>query len=261
MSSRFDGELTRGRKLDLWTVAERLLRAEGVARVERVDLCTICHPELFFSHRRDGKPRGVQGVLGTSPDAIRARLAEVQGIVGPGVTVVAATKYVSIAEMALLVEAGVTVVGENRAQDLEAKHAEYGDAFRWHFIGHLQSNKVKVVNQPVRARALARLTVDGAPARDPRARPGEPGGRGVEDRHRAGRPAAAILGPGIVGLSTMPPATADPEQSRPWFRQLRELAAAHGLAELSMGTTQDFAVAAAEEGATYVRVGSLLFRN
>lgn len=64
VSSRFDGELTRGRKLDLWTVAERLLRAEGVARVERVDLCTICRPELFFSHRRDGKPRGVQGVLG-----------------------------------------------------------------------------------------------------------------------------------------------------------------------------------------------------
>ena len=64
VSSRFDGELTRGRKLDLWTVAERLLRAAGVARVERVDLCTICRPELFFSHRRDGKPRGVQGVLG-----------------------------------------------------------------------------------------------------------------------------------------------------------------------------------------------------
>src|SRR4029078_9351363 len=76
-----------------------------------------------------------------------ARLRGVQAEVGPGVTVVAATKYVSFADMAALVEAGVSVVGENRAQDLEQKHAEYGDAFRWHFIGHLQSNKVKVVNR------------------------------------------------------------------------------------------------------------------
>ena len=70
-----------------------------------------------------------------------------QAVVGPAVTVVAATKYVPLADMARLVEAGITVVGENRAQDLEAKHAEYGDAFTWHFIGHLQSNKVKVVNR------------------------------------------------------------------------------------------------------------------
>jgi len=82
-----------------------------------------------------------------SPDQIRERLARVQAEVGDRVTVVAATKYVALRDMAALVEAGVTVVGENRAQDLEAKHAEYGDAFRWHFIGHLQSNKVKVVNR------------------------------------------------------------------------------------------------------------------
>src|SRR5258705_11303242 len=77
---------------------------------------------------------------------MRERLARIQEEVGPNVTVVAATKYVALPDMATLIEAGVTVVGENRAQDLEAKHAEYGDAFRWHFIGHLQSNKVKVVN-------------------------------------------------------------------------------------------------------------------
>jgi PLP dependent protein len=82
-----------------------------------------------------------------SPERIRERLARVQEQVGPGVTVVAATKYVPLPEMAALVEAGVTVVGENRAQDLEAKQAEYGDVFRWHFIGRLQSNKVKVVNR------------------------------------------------------------------------------------------------------------------
>ena len=82
-----------------------------------------------------------------SPAEIRERYERVCAEVGPHVTVVAATKYVTVKEMAALVEAGIDVVGENRAQDLEAKHAVYGDAFRWHFIGKLQSNKVKVVNR------------------------------------------------------------------------------------------------------------------
>ena len=80
-------------------------------------------------------------------DAVGERYRQVRDEAGPGVTVVAATKYVSLDELAILAEAGVEVVGENRAQDLVAKHAAYGDAFRWHFIGHLQSNKVKVVNR------------------------------------------------------------------------------------------------------------------
>ena len=78
---------------------------------------------------------------------IAERYARVCEEVGPSVTVVVATKYVTAEEMGGLVKAGVAVVGENRAQDLEQKHALYGDAFRWHFIGHLQSNKVKVVNR------------------------------------------------------------------------------------------------------------------
>ena len=82
-----------------------------------------------------------------SPEGVRAAYSALSGEVGPGVTVVVATKYVSHEDMAILVEAGVEVVGENRAQDLERKHAEYGDAFRWHFIGHLQSNKTKIVNR------------------------------------------------------------------------------------------------------------------
>src|SRR3954447_27077870 len=82
-----------------------------------------------------------------SPESVRAAYARIRAEVGEGVTIVAATKYVSVEEMAVLAEAGIEVVGENRAQDLERKHAEYGDAFRWHFIGHLQSNKVKVVNR------------------------------------------------------------------------------------------------------------------
>ena len=192
-----------------------------------------------------------------SPEQVRARLAQVQAEVGPGVTVVAATKYVALADLAVLVEAGVTVVGENRAQDLEAKHAEYGDTFRWHFIGHLQSNKVKVVNRCCElvhsldsASAARRLEI---PALVQVNLAGEASKSGVRPEELDEYVAA-----GVIGLSIMPPASATPEASRPFFRRLRELAAAHGLAELSMGTTQDYAVAA-EEGATYVRVGSVLF--
>jgi len=193
-----------------------------------------------------------------SPAELRARYEAVRAAVGPSVTVVAATKYVSLAEMALLAEAGVEVVGENRAQDLEAKHAVYGDAFRWHFIGRLQSNKAKVVNRICELvhsldsdSAAARLEV---PALLQVNLAGEGSKGGVQPER-----IQDFLRYGIRGLSTMPPASSDPEASRPWFRRLRELAAEHGLPELSMGTTQDYRVAA-EEGATYVRVGGVLFR-
>ena len=196
----------------------------------------------------------------SSPEAIRARLAELRVVVGPGVTVVAATKYVALEDMAVLVEAGVEVVGENRAQDLERKHAEYGDAFRWHFIGHLQSNKVKVVNRICELchslaseSAARRLEI---PALVQVNLSGEPSKSGVEPDALEELLALAD----VRGLSTMPPATGDPEASRPWFRRLRELAEAHGLRELSMGTSQDYRVAA-EEGATYVRVGSVLWQG
>ncbi|HET7648510.1 MAG TPA: YggS family pyridoxal phosphate enzyme [Gaiellaceae bacterium] len=194
-----------------------------------------------------------------SPEVVRARLAEVQARVGEGVTVVAATKYVPLRELATLLEAGVTVVGENRAQDLEAKHAEYGDAFRWHFIGHLQSNKVKVVNRICELvhsldsdSAARRLEV---PALLQVNLAGEGSKSGVDPDE-----IEAYLRYDVRGLSTMPPAAATPAESRRWFARLRSLAEAHGLRELSMGTTQDYAVAA-EEGATYVRVGSVLFQD
>jgi len=189
---------------------------------------------------------------------IRARYDAVRAEVGPGVTVVAATKYVSLAEMAALAEAGIEVVGENRAQDLEAKHAAYGDAFRWHFIGRLQSNKVKVVNRTCELvhsldsqSAAERLEVP-ALVQVNLAAEGSKGGVAPDELD-------SYLRDGVIGLSTMPPAADDPEQSRGWFRRLRGLAEEKGLAELSMGTTQDYRVAA-EEGATYVRVGSVLFR-
>jgi PLP dependent protein len=193
-----------------------------------------------------------------SPAEIRARYDAVRAEVGPGVTVVAATKYVSLAEMAALAEAGIEVVGENRAQDLEAKHAAFGDAFRWHFIGRLQSNKVKVVNRTCELvhsldsqSAAERLEVP-ALVQVNLAAEGSKGGVAPDELD-------SYLRDGVIGLSTMPPAADDPEQSRAWFRRLRGLAEAKGLAELSMGTTQDYRVAA-EEGATYVRVGSVLFR-
>ena len=197
----------------------------------------------------------------SSPDAVRAALARIRAELGPGVTVVAATKYVSVEEMAVLVEAGVEVVGENRAQDLERKHAEYGDAFRWHFIGHLQSNKVKVVNRicelchslasesaarRLEIPALVEVNLSGEPTKS---------GVGPEEL-----PQLLELYPDVRGLMTMPPAADDPEASRPWFRRLRALADLHGLQELSIGTSQDYRVAA-EEGATYVRVGSVLWRG
>jgi uncharacterized pyridoxal phosphate-containing UPF0001 family protein len=194
-----------------------------------------------------------------SPEVIRERLARIQDEVGPNVTVVAATKYVSLPEMAALVDAGVTVVGENRAQDLEAKHAEYGDAFRWHFIGQLQSNKVKIVNRicelvhSLDSHSAARRL--GVPALVQVNLAGEESKGGVDPAE-----IPAYLGYDVRGLSTMPPAASTSEQSRAWFARLSELAAEHGLGELSMGTTQDYAVAA-EEGATYVRVGSILFRD
>jgi PLP dependent protein len=181
----------------------------------------------------------------------------VRAEVGPGVTVVAATKYVALPDMATLAAAGVDVVAENRAQDLEAKHAEYGDAFRWHFIGHLQSNKVKVVNRICELvhsldshSAARRLEI---PALVQVNLAGEASKSGVQPGELA-----EYLRYDVRGLSTMPPEAADPEESRPWFARLRALADEHGLEQLSMGTTQDYPVAV-EEGATYVRVGSVLF--
>ena len=190
---------------------------------------------------------------------IAARYARVREDVGPGVTVVVATKYVTPDELGVLLEAGVEVVGENRAQDLERKHALYGDAFRWHFIGHLQSNKVKAVNRlcelvhSVGSHSAARRVEIAALLEVNLS--GEESKAGVREEEIADYVSRYPL---IRGLMTMPSLAADPEASRPAFRRLRELATEHGLTELSMGTSQDYRVAA-EEGATLVRVGSTIF--
>jgi pyridoxal phosphate enzyme (YggS family) len=194
---------------------------------------------------------------------VRANYERICAEVGPGVTVVAATKYVSPDELGVLAEAGVEVVGENRLQDLAAKHARYGDAFRWHFIGHLQSRKARDVSalcelchSLASASAGRRLTI---PALVEVNLSGEESKSGVPPEALAGFLAEVReLGVDVRGLMTMPPLADDPEASRPYFRRLRELAAEHGLEQLSMGTSQDYRVAA-EEGATLVRVGSVLY--
>ena len=194
-------------------------------------------------------------------EIVRERYERIRAEAGPGVTVVAATKYVSLEDMAVLVDAGVEVVGENRAQDLERKHATYGDAFRWHFIGHLQSNKANVVGgicELVHSldshSAARRLAV---PALLEVNLSGEETKSGVQPEEIGAYVASY---PSIRGLMTMPPATEDAHSSRPHFRRLRLLAAEHSLPDLSMGTSQDWRVAI-EEGATLVRLGSVLWRG
>jgi uncharacterized pyridoxal phosphate-containing UPF0001 family protein len=200
-----------------------------------------------------------------SPDRIRERSLSLKGELGPEVTIVAATKYVSIGEMAILAEAGIEVVGENRAQDLLAKHGRYADVFRWHFIGHLQSRKVPAVNDT--CELLHSLASDSAarrieiPSLVEVNLSGEPTKSGVAPKELdAFLDRARAEGVDVRGLMTMPPLAEDSELSRPYFRRLRELAAERGLHELSMGTSQDYRVAA-EEGATLVRLGSVLWRD
>jgi PLP dependent protein len=203
--------------------------------------------------------------LPTSADAerIRANYERIRQEAGGDVTVVVATKYADLETMEHLAQAGVEVVGENRAQDLAAKHERFGDAFRWHFIGHLQSRKAKdvsalceLVHSLDSTSAAKRVTI---PALVEVNLAGEATKSGVEPNELTRFISEARgLGVEVRGLMTMPPLTGDPEDSRPYFARLRELAEEHGLAELSMGTSQDFRVAV-EEGATLVRVGSVLF--
>ena len=196
-----------------------------------------------------------------SPETVRSNYERIRAQVGPSVTVVAATKYVSVEELAVLAEAGIEVVGENRAQDLEAKHDRYADVFRWHFIGHLQSRKARVVNE------LCELvhSLDSESAARRLEVPALVQVNLAGEETKSGVPPEALerylsLYPDVRGFSTMPPLADDAESSRPYFRRLRELAEAHGVEELSMGTSQDYRVAA-EEGATFVRVGSVLYER
>lgn len=205
-------------------------------------------------------------------EAVRAEVAAAAKLCGRDpeeVEILAAGKYVPCEELPILASAGIALVGENRAQDLKEKVTAHGDLFTWDFIGALQSKHVGAILPHVRLiHSLASDSALGALGRHiARARPGL---RVLVEVNLAEDPRKAGIAPEdldpfiarspvpVAGLMTMPPLATDPEQSRPWFRRLRELARARGLSELSMGTTQDFAVAV-QEGATIVRIGTRLY--
>ena len=195
---------------------------------------------------------------------VRANLERIRERVGDDVEILAAVKYVDADDLPVLAEAGVTLVGENRAQELAAKQEAHGDLFEWDFIGALQSRKVKDVAPRVRLihsvasdSALAKLEAHPAPEVLVQVNvAGEEGKEGIAPSELGdfiGRCPVPVS-----GLMTMPPFTDDPEDSRGHFARLAELAGEHGLPRLSMGTTQDYWVAA-QEGATIVRIGSALY--
>jgi len=204
--------------------------------------------------------------------AVREEIAAAAGAAGQPadrVRVLAATKYVADGELPVLAQAGIELVGENRAQDLERKVAAHGELFEWHFIGQLQSRKVRaivphvsLIHSVASRSALAELRRHAQIAR--------PGLRVLLEVNIAGEQGKAGIAPEeldsfieesalpVAGLMTMPPLSPDPEDSRRWFAALRELGSARGLPELSMGTSQDYLVAV-QEGATIVRIGTRLY--
>lgn len=205
-------------------------------------------------------------IHGLEPAKIAANLERVRERAGEGVEVLAAVKYVPLEEMSALAEAGVELVGENRQQELEAKHARWGDAFEWDFIGNLQSRKVK------RILPLCRLihSVASESALEQLGRHGDPDTEVLVEVNVAGEDGKGGVAPSdlagfidrcpvrVSGLMTMPPFSTNPEDSRPHFAKLTELASEHDLSKLSMGTSQDWPVAV-EEGATIIRLGTALY--
>ncbi len=205
-------------------------------------------------------------IHGLDPAKIAANLANVRERAGEGVEILAATKYVPLEEMGALAEAGVELVGENRQQELEAKHERWGDAFAWDFIGNLQSRKVKrilplcrLIHSVASDSALEQLGRHGDAQTEILVEvnvAGEEGKGGIEPADLGAFLARCPVR--VAGLMTMPPFSTDPEDSRPHFARLAELAAEHGLGRLSMGTSQDWPVAV-EEGATIIRLGTVLY--
>ncbi len=205
-------------------------------------------------------------ITGIDPERVRANLERVRERAGEGVEVLAATKYVPLEEMAALAEAGVRLVGENRLQDLEAKHERWGDAFTWDFIGNVQSRKVKRIVPLVRL--IHSLASDSA-MRQLEAH-AEADTEVLVEVNLGGEQSKGGVEPGelgafiercpapVVGLMTMPPFAQDPEASRPDFARLAALAREHRLERLSMGTSQDWEVAVGE-GATIIRLGTILY--
>ena len=208
----------------------------------------------------------VEPVTNLDPARIRSNLEEVREQAGPEVEILVATKYVRSEDMGALAEAGVELVGENRLQDLEAKRERWSESFTWDFIGNLQSRKVK------RIVPLVRLihSVASDSVLDQLGRHAEGDTEVLVEVNLSGEEGKGGIEPAeldafiercpvrVSGLMTMPPFTEDPEESRPYFARLAELAGERELDRLSMGTSQDWRVAV-EEGATIIRLGSVLW--
>ena len=211
-------------------------------------------------------------IRGLRPERVRANLERVRAEIeaaGRGadeVEILAAVKYVAADELGALADGGVTLVGENRAQDLVAKADAYPDRFTWDFIGHLQSRKVRQILPYVRY--IHSVASDSVLAQ--LARHASPDTKVLVEVNVGGEPDKSGVEPAqleeflercpvkVVGLMTMPPLASRPEDSRPYFAALRELAERHRLVQLSMGTSQDYLVAV-QEGATIVRLGTSLY--
>lgn len=205
-------------------------------------------------------------IHGIDAEKVRANLERVRERVGDGVELLVATKYVPLEEMGTLAAAGVSLVGENRQQDLAAKHERWGDAFEWDFIGNLQSRKVKqvlplcrLIHSVATDSALRELGKHGSSETEILIEVNVAGEEGKSGVAPGELPAFIERCPvAVVGLMTMPPFSQDPEASRRHFARLAELAAENGLSRLSMGTSQDWEVAV-QEGATIIRLGTALF--
>jgi pyridoxal phosphate enzyme (YggS family) len=216
----------------------------------------------------------VELITGLRAEAVRANLERVRGEIAANgrdpdeVQILAAVKYVPLDELGVLADAGLELLGENRAQDLVAKAEAYPGRFTWDFIGHLQSRKVKLLLPHVRY--IQTVASDSALEQLRRHRTpeaailvevnvaGEEGKSGIAPAELPGFLERSPVK--VMGLMTMPPLARDPEESRRHFAALRELAGEHGLSQLSMGTSQDYLVAV-QEGATIVRLGSSLYRS
>lgn len=205
-------------------------------------------------------------IPGIEASKVAANLRRAREDAGPEVEILVATKYVPAEEMGTLAEAGVTLVGENRQQDMAAKQERFAADFTWDFIGNLQSRKVKnligtcrLIHSVATDSVLKELGKHGTPETEVLIEvniAGEKDKGGVNPVDLAAFIERCPVRVG--GLMTMPPFSEDPETSRPHFARLAELAGEHGLARLSMGTSQDWRVAVSE-GATIVRLGSALF--
>jgi PLP dependent protein len=208
----------------------------------------------------------IEPVTDIDPERIRTNLDEIRETASTDVEILAATKYIRTDDMGALAEAGMTLVGENRLQDLEEKQERWGDRFTWDFIGNLQSRKVKALLPRVRLihsvasdSALTQLGRHGTPETEVLVEvnlSSEEEKGGIEPAELDAFIERCPVR--VSGLMTMPPFTEDPEDSRPYFARLAELARDRDLERLSMGTSQDWRVAV-EEGSTIVRLGSVLW--